>query len=179
MSLEISQLVLIAVFIPLGGSFFRLVLIAVWIPQRPNFKITKLEKLYRPRIILTCSDWTPTENTRPSGSKAQTGFPWTCINPTHWGLLKSHKRTELSRAPEINVSSAGDISKLITFLVCPVKYLINLLSCRLKYRMASSRFVDAWIAALWAILKTVLEHSLRFWTINWFWMDEINFWTYL
>ena len=44
MSLEIFQLVLIAVFNPLGRSFFRLVSIAVWIPQRPNLKITELEK---------------------------------------------------------------------------------------------------------------------------------------
>ena len=42
---------------------------------------------------LTCSDWTPTEKTIPSGSNAQTGLPWICIRPMQEGLRRSHKRT--------------------------------------------------------------------------------------
>ena len=54
-----------------------------------------------------------------------TGFPCTCIMPEQFGVRRSHNLTELSRLPDMNVSSVGLISKLITRLEWPVKYRIN------------------------------------------------------
>ena len=55
----------------------------------------------------------------------------------------------------MNESSAGDISRLMTRLVCPVKYRMNLLSCNERYLTASSRFVDAWMAAFFECVKRI------------------------
>jgi hypothetical protein len=46
----------------------------------------------------------------------------------------------------MKVSSMGERLRVVTFFWWPGKYLKYLLSCKLRYRIVSSTFVELWIA---------------------------------
>lgn len=101
------------------------------------------------------SELTPAAKISPSGSKADTGRPCRCITPWQFGERKSHILNVLSSDPEMKVSSIGEIFKDVTFFVWPGKYRKYLLSCKLRYRMVSSTFVELWIAVEFPCAKWI------------------------
>lgn len=56
----------------------------------------------------------PTANTSPCWSKAAVAWQSSSNSPTQLAVRKSHNRTVLSNAVEMNVSSFGDMDTLVT-----------------------------------------------------------------